>query len=50
MKEQAVIQTVEDGKSAFEAGKAFGEWLLQTTVKTLSSAPFGMKPKPAPKP
>ncbi|MCG6111345.1 MAG: hypothetical protein MEQ74_04040 [Paracoccus sp.] len=29
-KERAVIQTIEDGKSAFEAGKAFAERLRQT--------------------
>ena len=29
-KERNLVQTIEDGKSAFEAGKAFGERLLQS--------------------
>ena len=49
-KERNLVQTIEDGKSAFEAGKAFGERLLQSGSRLQASAPAGAKPKSNPKP
>ncbi|MEO1950024.1 hypothetical protein [Thioclava sp.] len=49
-KERDLVRTIEDGKSAFEAGKAFGEHLLQSGSRPQASAPTGAKHKPNPKP
>jgi len=49
-KERDLVRSIEDGKSAVEAGKAFGERLLQSGSRPQASAPAGAKPKPNPKP
>lgn len=49
-KERDLVRIIEDGKSAFEAGKAFGERLLQSGSRPKASAPAGPKPKPSSKP
>lgn len=49
-KERELLRTIEDGRSAFEAGKAFGERLLQTRSKPRTLAPSTVKPAPKPKP
>ncbi|OJH46182.1 hypothetical protein [Paracoccus sp. SM22M-07] len=36
-KERDLVRTIEDGKSAFEAGKAFGERLLQSGSRSPAS-------------
>lgn len=48
--ERDLVRTIEDGKSAFEAGKAFGERLLQSGSRPQALAPKGAKLKPNPKP
>ncbi|MEO1949292.1 hypothetical protein [Thioclava sp.] len=45
-KERDLVRTIEDGKSAFEAGKAFGERLQQSGSRTQALIPESAKPKP----
>ncbi|WP_411839389.1 hypothetical protein [Paracoccus sp. ME4] len=44
-KERELVRTIEDGKSAFEAGNAFGERLLQSDSTSLASSASRIKPK-----
>ena len=39
-----MVQTIEDGKSAFEAGKAFGERLLQSGYRQSAPNPTRTPP------
>ena len=43
-KERDLVRTIEDGKSAFEAGKAFGERLLQSGSRSPASVTTSAPP------